>query len=113
MAVSWVSVEGDDAADAVLGLHQLEAAVDLVEAQAVVDERGDVDVAGHAPPDELGDLVAALAAAEGRAGDAPAGDEVARDHVERLALAGHAAHRREAPAHARALDGLAHDLHEP
>ena len=29
--------------------------------------------------------------------------------VERLPLAGHAAHRREAPAHARGLDRLAHD----
>ena len=37
--------------------------------------------------DELGHLVAALDAAERRARDAPAGDEEARDDVERLALA--------------------------
>ena len=60
--------------------------------------------------DELGHLVAALDAAEGGAGDAAAGDQVARDDVERLPLAGHAGDGAQAPAHARGLDGLAHDL---
>ena len=39
------SVERDHAADPVLGLHQLEAAVDLVEREPVVDQRVDVDLA--------------------------------------------------------------------
>ena len=64
--------ERDHAADAVLGLHQLEPAVDLVQRDAVRDERVDVDVAGQVAVDELGHLVAALDAAERRAGDAPA-----------------------------------------
>ena len=41
----------------------------------------------------------------------PAGDQEPRDDVERLALAGHARDRAEAPAHARGLDGLPHDPH--
>ena len=56
-----------------------------------------------------GHAVAALDAAERRARHAPAGDQQPRHDVERLALAGHAAHRGQAPAHPRRLDGLAHD----
>ena len=40
-------VEADDAPDAVLGLHQLEAAVDLLERQGVGEERIDVELAGE------------------------------------------------------------------
>ena len=64
----------------------------------------------HPAVDQLRHLVAALDAAERRAGDAAAGDQEARDHVERLALAGDAGDGAQAPAHARRLDGLAHDL---
>ena len=56
-----------------------------------------------------GHLVASLDAAERRARDPAAGDQKARHDVERLALAGDAAHRREPPAHARRLDRLPHD----
>ena len=42
--------ELDHAADAVLGLHQLEAAVDVVERDAVGDERVDVDFAVEVAP---------------------------------------------------------------
>src|SRR5579884_1552445 len=104
------SLEQYDAADAVLALHQLEAAVDLVERQRVRDERFDVDVAGEPALDELRDAVAALDAAEGRAGDAASGDQVARHDVQRLALPRDADHRREAPAHACGLDRLPHYL---
>src|SRR4051794_33202553 len=80
-------VELDHAADAVLRLHELEAAVDVVEADPVRDERVDVDVAVEVALHELRHLVAALHAAERRAAHAPAGDQVAGDDVERLALA--------------------------
>src|SRR3954451_17590382 len=78
----------DHAADPVLGLHQLEAAVDLVEPDPVRDERVEVDLAGQVAVDEGGNLVAALDAPEGGAGDAAAGDQQARDDVEGLPLAG-------------------------
>ena len=100
----------DHAADAVLGLHQLEAAVDLVERQRVRDERRDVEPPVERQADELRHLVAALDAAERRAADAAAGDQVPRHDVERLALAGDAGDRAEAPAHARRLDRLAHHV---
>src|SRR3954471_24002003 len=103
--------ELDDAPDPVLGLHQLERVVDVVELDAVGDERVDVDVAVQVALHELGHLVAALDAAEGGAGHAAAGDQHARDDVQRLPLAGHAGDRAKAPAHAGGLDGLAHDLH--
>ena len=46
-------VELDHAADPVLGLHQLEAAVDVVERDPVRDERVDVDLAGEVAVDQL------------------------------------------------------------
>src|SRR5262249_36912204 len=76
------------------------------------DERIDVDVAVEVALDELRDLVAALDAAEARAAHAPALDQVARDDVERLPLAGDARDRAQAPAHARGLDRLLHHMHE-
>ena len=74
------------------------------------DEGLDVDLAGQVAVDQHRHLVAALDAAEGGAGDAAAGDQEARDDVERLALAGDAGDRAEAPAHPRRLDRLAHHL---
>jgi hypothetical protein len=85
--------ELDDAADAVLGLHQLKAPVDFVESDVVGDEGGDVDLAGQVAVDQDRDLVAALDPAEGRAGEAAAGDQQTRDDVEGLALAGDTGHR--------------------
>src|SRR6185437_7200241 len=80
----------DHAADAVLGLHQLEAPVHLAEREVVRDERVDVDVAREPALDQRGDALAALDPAERRARDPPAGDQEAGDDVERLALARHA-----------------------
>src|SRR6266545_2159618 len=97
----FASGEVDHAADAVLRFHQLEAAVDLVERELVRDERVDVDLAGEIAVDELRYLVASLDAAEGRARHAAAGDQEARDDVERLAFARDAADGREAPTHPR------------
>src|SRR5439155_16418686 len=103
-----VLAEVDHAADAVLGFHQLEAAIDLVEAELVRDEWLDVDLAGEPAVDQLRHLVAALDAAERRARDPAAGDQEARHDVEGLALARDAADRGEAPADPGRLDRLAH-----
>src|SRR4026209_2899647 len=92
------------ASDPVLGLHQLETAVDLVERDPVGDERVDVDFPLHEEVDELRHALAALDAAERRARDAATGDQPARDHVEGLALARHACDRAQAPCHPRRLD---------
>src|SRR5581483_11040250 len=102
-------LEGDHTPDPVLRLHQLEAAVDLVQRQPVRDQRLDVDLAGEPPLDVLRHLRPALDAAERRSGDAAAGDQEPRHDLEHLALAGNPAHRREPPGLARRLDGLAHD----
>src|SRR5262249_34433042 len=104
--------ELDHASDAVLRVHQLEPAVDLVERDPVRDERIDVDVAVEVALDELRDLVAALDAAEARAAHAPALDQGAGDDAGRLPLAGAARARAQAPAHARGLDRLLHHMHE-
>ena len=56
-----------------------------------------------------GHVVAALEPAERRAGHAAAGDQEARDDVERLAPAGDAGDGAQPPAHPRRLDRLAHD----
>src|SRR5205085_3369205 len=98
---------------AVLAFHQLERVVDVVERDAVGDEGVDVELPVQVELHQLGDLVAALDAAEGRPADAAAGDEVARDDVEGLALAGHADDGAQAPAHAGRLDGLAHYWNQP
>ena len=68
---------------------------------------------GEPAVDELRHLLAALDAAERRAGHAAAGDQEARHDLERLALAGDAGDRGEAPAHPRRLDRLAHDRDVP
>src|SRR6185312_2711050 len=99
----------DHAADAVLGLHQLEAAVHLRQREVVRDERVDVDVARQPALDQRRDALTALDAAERRARDPPARDQEAGNDVERLALAGHPGDGGEAPAHPGGLDGLAHD----
>ena len=77
-------------------------------ADPVGDEGLDVDLAGQVAVDQDRDLVAALDAAEGGAGDAAAGDQQARDDVEGLALAGDSGDGAEAPAHPRRFDRLAH-----
>src|SRR5918998_1364239 len=100
--------ESDHRPDAVLLLHQLEAAVDLAEGQLVRQEGFDVDLAGEPALDQRRHHVAALEPAERAARDAPAGDQEAGDDLERLALPGHVRDRAQAPAHARGLDRLAH-----
>src|SRR5436853_1587733 len=111
--VRSLSVEHDHAADPVLALHQLEGVVDLLEPDPVRDERVDVELAVQVELHELGHLISALDPAERAAAHAPAGDQIARDDVERLALAGHAGDRAKAPTHARRLDGLTHHAGQP
>src|SRR6185369_893639 len=62
--------------------------------------------------DELRYLVASLHTAERGARDAAPRDQEPRHHIQRLAPAGDAADGREAPAHARRFDGLAHHRDE-
>src|SRR5581483_12509749 len=72
------------------------------------DEPVDVDLAGKPAVDELRHLGTPFHAAERRARDATAGDQEARYDVELLALAGDAAHRRQAPGLAGRLGRLLH-----
>src|SRR4249919_119874 len=110
---AWRLLEGDDAANPVLRLHELEAVVDLVQGEPVAQEGLDVDLAAEPTLDELGNLCPALDAAERRPRHPTPGDEEARDDVEGLPLARDADHGREAPRLARGLDGLAHHPHVP
>src|SRR4029077_3421146 len=87
----------DDTADAVRLLHQPEALVDVVEREAMRQERLDVDLAREPAVDQERHLGARLHAAERRARDATARDQEARYDLEHLALARDAAHRREPP----------------
>ena len=57
--------EADHAADSVLGLHQLEAAVDLLERELGRHERVDVDLAGEVAVDELRDLIGTIRSSGG------------------------------------------------
>src|SRR5438477_11643761 len=77
--------ELDHAADPVLRLHELEAAVHLLQAEAMRDERIDVDLAREIAVHERRHVIAPLQAPEGRAAHAPARDQQARHRVERLA----------------------------
>ena len=56
-AVKNCSVEQDHAADAVLLLHQLGAAVDLVEGQPMAEKGLDVELAGEPAIDDCGTCV--------------------------------------------------------
>src|ERR1044072_1042126 len=75
------STEVDNAADAVLGFHELDAFVDFIQGELVRDEWGAGDVARGVALEKRRHLVTSLDAAEGRAGDPSAGDEKARDDV--------------------------------
>src|SRR5262249_5067578 len=101
--------EVDHTADPILRLHQVEAAVDLVETQTMTEQGLDVDLAAEPAVDELRYLGAPLDAAERRPGHAAPGDQEAWDDLEQLALARDPAQRREPPGLARRLHRLAHD----
>lgn len=66
----------NDATDALAGVHVVESAVDAAEGLAVGDELVDLERAVHVVVDEVGELSAALDAAEGAALPHAAGDEL-------------------------------------
>src|SRR5689334_9723144 len=66
----------DNSANAFACVHQVEAPVDLVEAQRVGDHRIDRDLPVHVPVDDLGHVGAALGAAERGAAPVAAGDKL-------------------------------------
>src|SRR5438552_3070450 len=80
-------------------LHQLEAAVDVIERDPMRDERVGVDVAVQVTLDEQRHLIASLDTAERRAGNPPARDQEAGDNLEHLAPPGDARDGAETPAH--------------
>src|SRR3954451_25394130 len=77
------------------------------------DEGVGVDVACEPALDECRDAVASLDSPERRPGDAAAGDQIARNDVERLALACDARNGAEPPPHPCRLHGLSHHLDIP
>src|SRR6185312_11406341 len=95
--VKRASIE-DDAPDALTVMHQLEAAIDVLEPQGVGDHRIDLQLAGHVPVDDLRHVGAATGAAEGRAHPFAAGDELERPGGDLLPGARDADDHRLAPA---------------
>src|SRR4029079_2785400 len=85
--------ERDHAAAPVLTIHQLEAALHVVEGHTVREERVDVDLACEPAVDELRHLRPTLHNTRTRPRAPPAGDEESGDDLERLPLARDAAHR--------------------
>ena len=83
-------------------MHEVEAAVDLVEAEQVGDHRIDLDLALHVLIDDFWHVGAAPGAAEGRALPDAAGDELERPCGDLLAGAGDPDDNRLAPAARRA-----------
>src|SRR5262249_3758107 len=102
-------LEGDDAADRLALVHEVEGVVDLLDRHDVGDERIDVDLPVHVPVDDLRHIPPALAAAERRAPPLPAGHELEGSRGNLLAGAGHADDHRFAPAAMAALQRLAHE----
>src|SRR6476646_2904687 len=91
-------------------MHQVEAAVDLVELQRVSDHRVDRNSAVHVPVDDLGHVGAALGAAERRAAPVAAGDQLERAGRNLLAGFGNTDDYAGAPATVTAFQGRAHHL---
>src|SRR5581483_2938287 len=84
----------DDAADRFALMHELEAAVDLVERERMGDERVDLDLPLHVPVDDLGHVAASARAAEsGAFPDAPS-DQLERPRLDLLPRAGDANNHR-------------------
>ncbi len=66
----------NNAANALAGVHVVEGLVDTAEGLAVGDELVDLQLAGHVVVDQVGQLSAALDAAESAALPHAAGDEL-------------------------------------
>src|SRR5690606_9481795 len=80
----------DHASDALAGMHQVEALVDVLGLQRVGGHRVDLDLAGHVPVDDFRHVGATARAAEGGAFPDAAGDELERARGDFLTGAGDA-----------------------
>src|ERR1700753_2879415 len=92
------------------GMHQVEALVDLVEAENMGDHRVDLDLPVHVPVDDLGHVGAAARAAEGRTAPHAAGDELKRPRRNLLTGTGDADDDAFAPAAMAAFERGAHQV---
>src|SRR5471032_2380775 len=88
--VMLIPLEGDDAADRLALVHQVEGVVDLLDGHHVGNERIDVDFLVHVPVDDLRDIAPSLGATEGGAHPAAAGHELEGTRGDLLARARHA-----------------------
>src|SRR5215468_6536497 len=70
--------EGDDAADRLALVHEVEGVVDLLDRHHVGDQRIDVDLLVHVPVDDLRHIAPSLGAAERRAHPVPACHQLER-----------------------------------
>src|SRR5688572_20962993 len=95
--------EGDDGADRLAGVHQVEGLVDALERQSVGDEVVDVDLTVHVPVDDLRHVRAAARAAEGRALPHAPGDELEGPRVDLRSRGSDADDDGHAPALVRTL----------
>src|SRR4051812_33122602 len=109
-SLRMLASEGDDAADRLSLVHQMEGVVDLLDRHHVGDQRIDVDLAVHVPVDDLRHVAPSLGAAERRAHPLPAGHQLERTRGDLLAGAGDADDDRLAPAAMAAFQRLAHQL---
>src|ERR1700733_10635637 len=101
---------GDDAADRLTGMHQIEALVDFIQRHHVRDQRIDRDLLVHVPVDDLRYVGASARAAKSGAFPYAAGDELKRSRGDFLACSCDAHDHRHAPAPVAAFQRLAHQL---
>src|SRR5471030_1056868 len=104
------SLEGDDRADRLAFVHEVEGVVDLLDRHHVGDQRVDVDLLVHVPVDDLRHVAPAFGATEGRTHPRAAGDELERARGDLLARARDADDHRLAPAAVAAFQRLPHQL---
>src|SRR5215218_9260692 len=97
-------------ADALAGVHQVEALVDLLERQRVGDHQVDRDLPVHVPVDDLRHVGAALSAAERSAAPVAPGDQLKRARGDLLARLGDADDHAGAPAAMATFERGAHHL---
>lgn len=91
-------------------MHELKGAVDVTEVDLVGDVGVDLELAGHALLDELGDLRAGLEATEGGTHPDTAGDELEGAGGDLLASASDTDDDTLAPTNVASLESSAHDL---
>src|SRR6202158_1930331 len=97
---------GDDAADRLAGVHQVEGIVDLIQRHLVRDQRIDRDLAVHVPVDNLWYVGASARAAERGAFPHASGDELERTCRDLLPRPRDADNHRYTPTAVAALERL-------